>query len=1407
LSLANCFKKAGKALDKKDAEAITTMVESGMSEKEAVAAHINNINTDLEGLIKESGQEPSYQLAQENDGKGRGSLEVGIDKLVLRLTDESNTTTVLHEFAHVFLTMEQRYSKEYGVNKNQQAIMDWLGVESMDNLTTEHQEKFAETFEVYLYTGKAPSLKLKKAFIEFAAWMKQTYKTLTNKSLSRANLTPEISQVFDRLLATDEAIAEAESNPVYDQFFASQEQAGMTAVEWASYQESRTKRKNKITESVTKRLLNELRSRKTKEWKEEKAGLIPEEVERLKGKRVDKIRQQVKDAPMDRAAVKRALGIQATDPETVLETDSLLTMAARKGGLDMSEWSQEGVDPANMKSSSVFNNQPVFKMRVFYKNKGMTVDQFRALAAEHGYQGDILEQVFKELGGDPVYTPEGQMQRLDQEFGEQEKQINVNKYTKPNGVDPEWYREYYGYGSVEQMINDVDSALPIKKEAAERAEARMIMKYGDMLNDGSIEREVEENVASDEHAAVILKQIKGLTKQNINRDYLKSEARRIVGGMEYGDIKPNKYYRAMIRAAKKAAKENSAEAKVQELANHYLYREALAAKERMDKEANYVKNFSKRKYKAKNVSEEHLNNAKLLANMYDLRKAPDRKLDAVKYLNWYEGQLNDENIYHKTKLLDPFLAEALITKQKEGQPPEFEIPQLKELTADQLHAVTNQIKHLMFVGAKVAGQEKEILGAEIAEFETSIIENGGKDKGRNRGVPKIGERGRKDRSSLFYSFASLKNLVRQVDGWDEFGKMHDIIYSEVQAGSNDKLTINNQVYSRFEEELDDIHLIGLSRGNMADYVRDISNGMVDVLDTQFKQFDLESGKSLSLPPESIFMMGVYWGTDSSREAIRQGFGVTDNDVMKILSTLSEDQLKTMNSVWKVNESMWPDLQKMAMSIDGVAPPKLTATPFEVNGVKLTGGHQQLYYDSQRDDMRGDTERQSDYSTIMPTKLGTLNARKGSGGKPPLLDKYSITRSMDEKIHYLAFAKKAERIASIMNHPSIRENIEKKHGEGFYHALKDNIEGITGNRRTVESRPAVASVFRLLRRALVFKHLMYSVRNTAQQTSAIPIAMTEAGFLNISKSSAAFLANRHETVEYVNELSPFMTNRATLVNREAAEYLRTVMADSKAHKLWGEFVRHGFTPQTITDSAIAYPTWLAKYESVLAEQNKNVRSEKDAKLAQKRAISAADTAVAESVGSGSDLHLGSMFSQNHSEFIKTFTVFGSWFNAYYQRVFRATHGFEEFMSTEAAREILVLPFIVAAMSSAVVGDLPGDEEAVEEWALKRWAMFMGATIPLVRDVTGSFSGFDPTTVFSAGAAAGAKTYGEMEAYLEGRQSGVKTTVDISKQLTNIFPLPSSGQIIRSSDYIDSYLQGNEGDFNAWLMLTEGKDKNK
>lgn len=163
--------------------------------------------------------------------------------------ENADLSTFFHEFGHFML--ETQYDIAAQANAPQEirddmdAMFKWFGVrgrtpeermEKWGSMTLEEKrdshEKFARGFEKYLFTGKAPSAELRHVFQRIRSWMVSVYEKLKNLNVS---LTPEVTQVFDRMLATDTQIKEAEFLAKYEPLFREAQAAGMDTDAFVEY--------------------------------------------------------------------------------------------------------------------------------------------------------------------------------------------------------------------------------------------------------------------------------------------------------------------------------------------------------------------------------------------------------------------------------------------------------------------------------------------------------------------------------------------------------------------------------------------------------------------------------------------------------------------------------------------------------------------------------------------------------------------------------------------------------------------------------------------------------------------------------------------------------------------------------------------------------------------------------------------------------------------------------------------------------------------------------------------------------------------------------------------------------------------------------------------------------------------
>jgi hypothetical protein len=137
-------------------------------------------------------------------------------------------------------------------------------------LSVSMHEQFARGVETYFATGNAPSVSLGSVFSRFAAWVKSTYSGMKGTDVT---FSPEVAGVIDRMLATDEEIALAESQYRMIPLFDDAAQMGMSLDDFAAYQKEMARRSQQHVADHNAKKAAEARRARTQWWQEERARL------------------------------------------------------------------------------------------------------------------------------------------------------------------------------------------------------------------------------------------------------------------------------------------------------------------------------------------------------------------------------------------------------------------------------------------------------------------------------------------------------------------------------------------------------------------------------------------------------------------------------------------------------------------------------------------------------------------------------------------------------------------------------------------------------------------------------------------------------------------------------------------------------------------------------------------------------------------------------------------------------------------------------------------------------------------------------------------------------------------------------------------------------------------------------
>ena len=214
------------------------------------------------------------RLFQARHGGPRGQITFGPDRRVfdIELFKNADASTAVHELAHFYFELidviAARKDAPAQLREDFETALRWLGLESREQITDAHKERWAGAFEAYMLEGKAPSADLIGPFARLRLWLRKVYRTALDLGVE---VSDEIRGVFDRMLASEEEIAATEKIQEYLPFAPLKEH--MTEAEWATYEKAVEVARQGAEDDLRAQLVEE-QGREVQEWfREERQGI------------------------------------------------------------------------------------------------------------------------------------------------------------------------------------------------------------------------------------------------------------------------------------------------------------------------------------------------------------------------------------------------------------------------------------------------------------------------------------------------------------------------------------------------------------------------------------------------------------------------------------------------------------------------------------------------------------------------------------------------------------------------------------------------------------------------------------------------------------------------------------------------------------------------------------------------------------------------------------------------------------------------------------------------------------------------------------------------------------------------------------------------------------------------------
>lgn len=1307
-------------------------------------------------------------FARRGDGP-RGSFRAGANfgeggRSTIRLFENADLTTTLHELSHFYLEMMRDRAKrpmaagqlkrdwstlEDWWTKNPDLIAEKANKEAqgrgMDIEVTSEQaaaysangttgnadldmilfvaqhEVTADAHEIYLMEGKSPSLKLAEAFERFSAWMIRVYGAVTKLGV---NPPQEVKEVFDRWLATEAEIKQAEEFSSAAAVFETFEEFGGTEAEYEEYKAAETRAHAQAKQSLMKRKMRDIDRQQTAEG------------QALRDEVYAQVENEINQMPVYRVW----------------------------------EWLARGRVLAG-------DDVPEFLEAGKRLSKNWLVNNF----------GDDIVSILPK-GGNRIH----------------QRDLPGNE-----GLNPDVVAEAFGFKSVDEMIDAILAAPNRKQYLAQEQEARLRDDprwQGDTVQSGNIEQAAIEDVHNDERGTFLHLELQAISKKGelgepSARQVAKETARRILGRIKVGAaITPGKYRAAEARYAKEAQEavaagdlQAASAAKYQQLLNHYLYSESLKVREDMDKAVKYVRKFAGPGKRLRNIDFGYVERIQeiLAAFQFTARLSDQKreKLQAQALEEWAKKKNEDEG----AEILIP--QEILDADEK---------THYRDIPVSEFKALIDTIKNLEAQGRlatkiTLAGEKLE-LDNFASEVNDSIFDNwhGGF---KNINEPPTERQGKVSSLKRKFGLRKMEFVMRRLDGF-KTGPMTKIF--RMVADADDA----------FAER----------RADAATKFREIWGvyGPLELRGMANKKIFI-SEINTSLTKDAILAVALNVGNADNRTKMMEGYGWNDSQVDAILRYLDDRDWSVVQGVFDHLESYWPETVQLDTERRGYPASKVEAQPIVLDGVeRAKGGYYPLKWDyladgRNRDDLMEPYDLlkmgNQSMSAHPSTSTGrTIERQASAGGRKVRLEGLNVyLKAVDDTIHDLSWRGTVKDVTKIMNHKDVRTALLQTMGRDFMQQFNDwfsdSVVGDMSDPRTADE------IFRILRGRISVATMGWKISTALVQPLGYFSTMSRfvqdygiarGGYYSLKgiKDFYGNPARMKERIDFVMERSPMMRERSKTFDRDVYDNLKRLRKGR-----YGEVEASFFWLTSKLQLAVDMPTWMGAYEAAQAN---------DPSMTEEQAAKEADAVVrmTQSSGAAKDLTNFQRGGEGKKLFSFYMTFFSAMTNMMEDQFVMAKQNRKYVPRTIAS--LFLLTFMPVVMEEGVKSILgvggpdEDDEEGWGEYLAKKWASFSIGGIPVVRDVANvMLTDFDytfspaarvPEMIIKAGTQVKELVWDEDGITFDSEEIDRKLAKSLVDVASIVIPLPAS-QMKLTGEYFYDYWEGEQEPDNWANFLAE------
>lgn len=888
------------------------------------------------------------------------------------------------------------------------------------------------------------------------------------------------------------------------------------------------------------------------------------------------------------------------------------------------------------------------------------------------------------------------------------------------GVRADDLAERTGFRSGDEMARALMGIEIRRKQLRENGDSRSVRQaeidmetdrimrehYGDILADGTIEREARELVHNDLQGEVIASELRALSKRRPSlraTPYALAKewaARKVSEGIvsEYTSrAAVARFRRAAIRAGEAATRailaqdiDTAFREKQAQMLNNALVAEASRRADEIEKAVDRMSRIARRRT-LKSTAQEYLERAHALLENVELRPRTQVSIDRQgQFETWARQQ--EENGHD---IVVPRSFETALGTTHWSR-----------LTVEKLLGLDAAVSQILHLGRL---KQKLIDGAEERAFEAVVHEAvDSAERLPQRATSDLISPDWRDRfksgvASLDAALLKMETVFDWLDGKNSAGVFNRIAMRPIADAQ------------------------GRANAMMQDYLHRLDTAMRRVDKARLAQWsdrievpelmNRETGNPFVMQRQELISIALNMGNAGNIQRLVDGYRWPREAIMSALNReLTAQEWAYVQEVWDIINELWPPIAAVERRVNGVEPEKVEAVPLETAHGILRGGYYPAVYDTARDYRASDLGEESDslFSakyTRATTRASSTKERSEVVKRPILLDLGIINRHVAEVIHDITHREaiinadrflRDERIMKAVDQ-SLGPNIRKQFRPWLKHIANQWAEERAGNE-------GMLKFIKAARTNATVVGMGFRVTTMLTQIAGYSNSFEKVGVRWVAPAIARFARHPFRVGRFALERSSELRDRLDTIDRDIQAGIRRLAGKEDPATQAMRFAFHGIG---LMDRAVSIPTWIGAYNKALAAG----REEADA-------IYEADQAIRMSQGSGAakDLAAVQRGTGRGGEALKLLTMFYSFFSAQYQR--QRTLG-RDVADAVRERNIRMTPELLArawwlivvppVLSQIITGNGPDDDEDWAQWTFEQMLFNALGSFPVVRDI--------------------------------------------------------------------------------------------